>query len=108
MQNAGIQPSEWSKYLNRGCAVVAIAAGTMAGGTTLQQYKEILGTHGIQEEHLHRIMQNTITTDAMRTGTLHKMIYSLRQVDTTPCDKWYGILASRSCSIALLDDTLRT
>jgi hypothetical protein len=107
LKSAGIPASSWSKYLNRGCTVVALTGGTIAGGTTLAEYKEKLGAHGIQDIHLHRITNNKTTTETIRGGRLPEMIARLKKETSIPTEKWYGILALRSSSKALLDDTFR-
>jgi hypothetical protein len=105
LKSAGIPASSWIQFLNKGCTVVALTAGTIAGGTTLAEYKEKLGAHGIQDIHLHRIMNNKTTTEAIRGGRLPEMIARLKKETSIPTEKWYGILAIRSSSKALLDDT---
>ncbi len=45
--------------------VTVLAGGTIAGGTTLGEYKEKLGKDGILDKHLHMIMRNKTTTDSM-------------------------------------------
>ncbi len=85
--------------------MTALAGGTIAGGTTLAEYKEKLAEHGILDKHMHMIMDNKTTTDAMRGDRLPEMITRLKKETTIPPDKWYRILATRNSSIALLQDT---
>jgi hypothetical protein len=65
----------------------------------------LLGTHGIEEKHLHRIMDNKTTTDAIRGDRLPEMIERLKKETTIPTEKWYAIQATPSSSKTLLDDT---
>ena len=87
--------------------MTVVTGGTIDGGTTLAESTEKLVKHGMEDQHLHLIMGNKITTDAIRGGRLSIMIDSLQQESTIPHDKWYAILANRHCSIALLDDTFK-
>ena len=52
-------------------------------------------------------MGNKTDTVSIRGGNLSTMIHSIQHESTIPHDKWYTILASRTCSIALLDDTFK-
>ena len=97
----------WNKFLNRNQTVTTVAAGTIDGGTTLAEYKAQLDPHGIQDQHLGKIMGNNTTTEAIRGGRLSTMIGSLKRESTIPHDKWYTILANRHCSMVLLDDTFK-
>ncbi len=51
LQNAGIETHLWSKYLNKNHTVTTVAGGTIDGGTTLTEYKDKLGEHGIEARH---------------------------------------------------------